>query len=311
MTHELFLWVRFMSTDFKLLDGIAAFVEVVSSGSFTNAANNSGHSTSYISKEITKLEKRLGVRLLNRTTRSIGLTAEGEAYYQQCCQIIEDAKSAELLMGGQQAEPQGVLRISCPTSIGLSRLSEVLPKFHELYPKIELEVDLSDHKVDLISEGFDLVIRASEKLDDSSLISRRFASFSAVTIASPAYLKKYGTPSHPREMVDHKAISYSNVKPTDVWHYIDEDGEQKSVPVKNSLVTNNSSLELAYCLAGKGITRLPLFCLSNEIQEGRLVTLFTDLPSKNIDVFLVYPTRKHLSSKVRAFIDFIVDELGD
>ena len=300
-----------MNADFKLLDGIAAFVEVVSCGSFTSAANNSGHSTSYISKEVTKLERRLGVRLLNRTTRSLGLTAEGEAYYQQCQQIVEDAKSAELLMGGQQIEPQGLLRISCPTSIGLSKLSDVLPKFTDLYPKIELEVDLSDHKVDLISEGYDLVIRASEKLDDSSLISRRFARFSSATLASPSYLKKYGTPSHPSELVNHKTISYTNVKPTDLWHYVDHDGENKSVPVKNVLVTNNSSLELAYCLAGKGITRLPMFCLNDEVEQGKLIKLFPDLPSRMIDVFLVYPTRKHLSSKVRKFIDFIVDELGE
>lgn len=300
-----------MAADFKLLDGITAFVEVVSSGSFTNAANNSGHSTSYISKEITKLEQRLGVRLLNRTTRSLGLTAEGEAYYQQCRQIVEDAVAAEQLMGGQQSEPQGLLRISCPVSLGLSRLSGILPKFSERYPKIELEVDLSDHKVDLISEGFDVVIRASQKLEDSSLISRRFARFPSATIAAPSYLSKHGTPSHPRELAEHTTIGYSNIKPTNAWYYIDHDGETKSVTVNNVVVTNNSSLELAYAVAGLGIVTLPKFCFSDEVETGKLVELFTDLPTTYIDVFLVYPTRKHLSSKVRAFIDFIVEELGE
>ncbi len=300
-----------MAADFKLLDGITAFVEVVSSGSFTNAANNSGHSTSYISKEITKLEQRLGVRLLNRTTRSLGLTAEGEAYYQQCQQIVEDALSAEQLMGGRQSEPQGLLKISCPASIGLSRLSKILPKFSEQYPKVELEVDLSDHKVDLISEGFDLVIRASKKLDDSSLISRRFARYPIATVASPEYIKKHGKPSHPSELSEHKTIGYSNVKPSDVWQYIDADNEVKTVNVNNVLVTNNSSLELAHAVAGQGVVSLPKFCFSDEIETGKLIELFTDLPKTYVDVFLVYPTRKHLSSKVRAFIDFIVEQLGE
>lgn len=300
-----------MASDFKLLDGIAAFVEVVSSGSFTNAANNSGHSTSYISKEITKLEQRLGVRLLNRTTRSLGLTAEGEAYYQQCSQIVDDAIAAEQLMGGKQSEPQGPLRISCPVSIGLSRLVNVLPKFTEKYPKIELEVDLSDHKVDLISEGFDIVIRASRKLDDSSLISRRFARFPAVSLASPEYLKRNGTPTHPSELADHKTIGYSNIKPSNVIGYTDTDGEHKTVTVNHVMMSNNSSLELAFAVAGQGIVRLPLFCLSNELETGKLVELFTDLPTSYVDLFLVYPTRKHLSSKVRAFIDFIVEEMGE
>lgn len=300
-----------MASDFKLLDGIAAFVEVVSSGSFTNAANNSGHSTSYISKEITKLEQRLGVRLLNRTTRSLGLTAEGQAYYQQCRQIVEDAVAAEQLMGGKQTEPQGPLRVSVPISFGLSKLGKVLPKFSERYPKIELEVDLSDHKVDLISEGFDVVIRASQKLDDSSLISRRFARYPIAALASPDYIKKHGKPSHPSELVDHATIGYSNVKPSNIWHYMDKDGEAKSVNVNHVMISNNSSLELAYAVAGLGITLLPKFCFSDEIETGKLVELFTDLPPTLVDVFLVYPTRKHLSSKVRAFIDFIVEEVGD
>lgn len=299
-----------MTADFKLLDGITAFVEVVASGSFTNAALNSGHSTSYISKEITKLEQRLGVRLLNRTTRSLGLTAEGQAYYQQCRQIVDDAIAAEQLMGGQQSEPQGLLRISCPVSIGLSKLNKILPKFSIMYPKVELEIDLSDHRVDLISEGFDLVLRASHKLDDSSLISRRVARYPSIAAASPDYLKRNGTPAHPSELTQHTTIGYSNVKSTDSWHYLDKDGENKSVTVKNVVVTNNSSIELAYAVAGLGVVTLPQFCFGDEIAKGELVELFTDLPTSYIDLCLVYPTRKHLSSKVRAFIDFIIDELG-
>ena len=241
----------------------------------------------------------------------MGLTAEGEAYYQQCRQIVEDAVAAEQLMGGKQTEPQGPLRVSMPISFGLSKLGQVLPKFSELYPKIELEVDLSDHKVDLISEGFDVVIRASQKLDDSSLISRRFARYPIAALASPEYIRKHGEPKHPNELTNHATIGYTNVKPNGVWHYTDADGESKSVNVSHLFISNNSSLELAYAVAGRGITLLPKFCFSDELETGKLVELFTDLPRTFVDVFLVYPTRKHLSSKVRAFIDFIVEEVGE
>ncbi|MBU2918126.1 LysR family transcriptional regulator [Psychrosphaera sp. F3M07] len=300
-----------MSASFKLLEGIVAFVEVVSNGSFTKAAEISGHSTSYISKEISKLEERLGIRLLNRTTRSLSLTPEGEVYYQQCQQIVNDAEQAEQFMTGQQQKPKGLLRVSCPVNIGLSKLRPVLAKFTSLYKGVQLELELTDRKVDMVAEGYDVVIRASVQLEDSSLISRRFMSSQAITVAAPSYLRKNGLPKKPSDLVHHQTISYAYIKQPKLWTYTDKDGRPTQVNVDSQVVTNSGEMNLALCIAGKGITRIPLFHLTDEIEKNMLVELFEDYPKIDIDVHLVYPSRKHMSSKVRSFIDFVIAELGD
>lgn len=300
-----------MSASFKLLEGIVAFVEVVSSGSFTKAAEASGHSTSYISKEITKLEERLGVRLLNRTTRSLSLTPEGEMYYQQCQQIVNDAEQAEQVMTGQQQKPKGLLRVSCPVNFGMSKLRPALAKFTSKYQDVKLELDLNDRKVDMVAEGYDVVIRASIQLEDSSLISRRFMTTEAITVAAPSYLQKNGLPKHPSDLVNHETISYGYLKQPKLWMYSEKDGQALQVNVDSQVVTNSGEMNLDLCIAGQGITRVPRFHLTDELEKNQLVELFEDYPKIVLDVYLVYPSRKHMSSKVRSFIDFIVSEFGD
>ncbi|WP_372880596.1 LysR family transcriptional regulator [Psychromonas sp.] len=295
----------------KLFDGIVIFVHVVKSGSFTLAADVSGHSTSYISKEVNKLEARLGVRLLHRTTRSLSLTPEGKLYFQLCQQIIEDADQAENAITGNQGEPQGRLRISSPISYGLSNLSPVLSRFTEKYQKIQLELELNDRKVDLISDGFDVVIRATQHLEDSSLISRRITQSEALVLASPGYLAKHGVPKHPYELSQHKIICYSNLKQPNIWLFQDHNGDSIQVHVKSQVLTNNSTLEIALAVADQGIFRVPRFALKDELETGTLVELFSDWPKPPIGVYMVYPSRKHMSAKVRSFIDFVMQELGD
>ncbi len=300
-----------MAFNAALFDGMVIFTEVVNSGSFTQAALNSSHSTSYISKEINKLEARLGIRLLHRTTRTLSLTPEGELYFQQCQQLIEDAQVAENAITGQQEKPQGRLKVSCPVSFGLSNLRPILSQFTEQYPEIVLELDLNDRKIDIVAEGYDVAIRASKQLDDSSLISRRIRRSYAVVIASPDYLQKHGTPKHPSELSQHKTISYSYIRQGNSWDLIDQDGQTIHIPIKSQVVTNNSYMELALCMAGQGITILPHFHLHDEVEQGKLVALFTDFPRLPIDIFMVYPSRKHMSAKVRCFLDFIMEHLGD
>jgi DNA-binding transcriptional LysR family regulator len=295
----------------NLFDGFVIFVELINHGSFTKTAAASGHSTSYISKEINKLEARVGIRLINRTTRKISLTTEGQLYFQQCLQIVDSAKQAQAALLGQQQEPTGTLKLSCPVSLGLSRLQSVLAEFMTAHPKIKIELELNDRQVDLVAEGFDLAIRASHKLDDSSLISRRFMRSKAVVIASPAYLAEYGTPLTPKELIDHKTISYSNIKHPDLWEFIDDKGHSAVVKVDSHVLTNSSEMEIALCLAGKGITQMPYFNLHGELEDGRLIELFPTYQKKLIDVYLVYPSRRHMSSKVRLFIDYVVKHLGD
>ena len=293
----------------QLLDGMVIFSEVVNCGSFTQAAQTSGHSTSFISKTINKLEARLGVRLLHRTTRSLSLTPEGQVYFEQCQQIINDAEQAETILSGRQLEPQGTLRISCPTVFGLSRMRPVFAGFMEKYPEVSLELDLSDHKVDMIAEGFDVLIRASQHQEDSSLISRHILRSHSVTIASPAYLQKYGTPKKPEDLIKHKLISYSNVPQTKLWQYQDKNNVIHNLKFINKVLTNSSEMEVSLCLAGQGITRLPLFNLKNEIETGALIELFKDFQRPVIDVHIMYPSRKHMSSKVRSFIDYVVETI--
>ncbi|KAB2826083.1 LysR family transcriptional regulator [Aliivibrio finisterrensis] len=300
-----------MAFNSALFDGMVIFSEVVTSGSFTQAALNSGHSTSYISKEIGKLEERLGVRLLHRTTRTLRLTPEGELYFQQCQQLIEDAQMAENAITGQQEKPKGRLKVSCPVGFALSRLRPILGKFTDLYPDITLELDLNDRKIDIVAEGFDVALRASHQLEDSSLISRRFLRSRAITIASPDYLKQHGAPLHPNELSEHKTIGYAYVKQGAVWDFVDKDNHPIAVPLQCQVITNNSFMELSLCLAGQGITRIPHFHLTDELETGRLVELFADYPELTIDIFMVYPSRKHMSAKVRCFMDFIFEHLGE
>jgi DNA-binding transcriptional LysR family regulator len=295
----------------SLLDGIAVFVQVVQSKSFVKAAEKLNHSTTYISKEVSKLETRLGVRLLHRTTRTLSLTAEGEVYYQQCQQIIEDALQVEGAISGRQQIPQGRLKLSCPVGLGVSSIRPILAEFMATYPKVTLDIDLNDHKIDLISDGFDIAIRAAVQLEDSSLISRRFMHSTSLTLASPQYLKTHGIPKHPDELVDHQMISYRNLKNPEVWQYITKKGQKIQTQVNSRVLCNNSEMMISLCLAGQGIIRMPLFNLREEVNTGKLVPIFEDFMPINIGVYLVYPSRKNMPAKVKCFIDFIVDKLGD
>ncbi|MEH6454293.1 MAG: LysR family transcriptional regulator [Psychromonas sp.] len=300
-----------MGFNAKLLDGLVIFVEVINAGSFTHAAKNTGHSTSYISKEINKLEERLGVRLINRTTRSISLTEAGLVYFQSCEQLINEAQQSEDAITGRQIEPQGLLSISMPIGFALAKIRPVLAEFIALYPKIKLDLEMNDRKVDLISDGFDLAIRGAEKLDDSSLICKRFMSCQALVVASADYLQAYGTPTHPSELVKHKTIVYSYIKNPNNWSFSTFDKQEIAVTVDSHVSSNSGEMQLALCLAGQGVSSIPDFYLTDEIEKGLLVELFTEYKKAHIDIFFVYPSRKHMPAKVRCFIEFIEQKLGE
>ncbi|MDP2609103.1 MULTISPECIES: LysR family transcriptional regulator [unclassified Oceanobacter] len=299
-----------MTYNAHLLDGIIIFAEVVSAGSFTRAADNTGHSTSYISKEIARLEERLGTRLLNRTTRSQHLTAEGRLYYQQCQQIIADVSNAQNALMGQQQQPAGTLKVSCPVSFGMAQMRGIFSDFLQHYPQVGLEIDFNNLKVDIVADGFDVVIRATPQLEDSSLISRRVMRSRAVTLAAPSYLQQYGTPQRPEELAEHHCITYSGLKTPRLWHYRNQYGKDIQVEVNSRVSSNSSEMEISLCLAGHGIVCMPSFLFTNEISSGRLIELFTDYQPMVIDIYLIYPSRKHMSAKVRCFIDFVAGRLA-
>ncbi len=299
-----------MSYTPNLLDGIVIFNEVVNAGSFTQAADNTGHSTSYISKEISRLEERLGVRLLNRTTRSLHLTPEGELYHQQCQQIIADASEAQNALMGLQLQPTGTLRISCPTSFAVARMQELLSGFLQLYPQVSLDINMDNRKVDVISEGYDVVIRATPQLESSSLISRRVMRARAITVASPEYLQLHGTPTRPEELSDHHCITYSYLKNPRLWSYRNQYGMEVETDVNSRISLNSSEMQMALCLAGHGIARMPSFLFTDQIERGLLVELFPDYQLSVIDIYLIYPSRKHMAAKVRCFIDYVAEQMA-
>ncbi|MGB1092114.1 MAG: substrate binding domain-containing protein, partial [Oceanobacter sp.] len=223
------------------------------------------------------------------------------------------AKETQNALMGQQLQPTGHLRISCPASFGLAQMQDIFAEFLETYPKVSLELDLNNRKVDMIAEGFDVVVRATPQLEDSSLISRWVMRSRAITLASPSYLERHGVPEHPEDLAEikgkHHCITYSYLKNPKQWHYKNRFGKEALIDVNSRISSNSSEMELSLCMAGHGIARMPSFLFTNEIENGQLIELFPDYQPLHIDIYLIYPSRKHMSAKVRCFIDFVVEKM--
>lgn len=293
----------------NLLDGMAVFVAVINAGSFTAAALSLGRSTSYVSKEVTRLENRLGSRLLNRTTRTISLTDAGRAYYERSSQIVIDAENAERSINQLQETPSGLLRINAPASFSSKYLFDVFAQFMQRYPEVKLEIELNDRIIDVVAEGYDVVIRVGE-IKDSNLVARKLTSSKVVTVASPDYLKRKGIPQRVDDLTLHDCITYSLLPLPSQWSFY-KDGVRSSISVEPRAVCNTSALEVAMVLNGIGITRLPLFTCEQEVERGDLKIIFEDYEQMKLDVYAVYPHRQFLTAKVRAFVDFVVESFVD
>lgn len=287
-----------------LFEGIAVFVGVIKAGSFTSAAEKMGHSTSFISKTMTKLEKRLATRLLNRTTRTISLTDSGRAYYERCSQIVIDAENALRAINHLQESPRGILKVNAPVNFGSLYLLDLLPKFMSLYPEINLELEFNDRMIDVVAEGVDVVIRVGAN-KDSNLVARRFTQSRGVIVASPDYLAKHGIPIEAHELKQHNCIVYSIMPNPTIWDF-EKNKIHTRVKVRSRVLCNSAEIELSMAVQGVGITRLPLFSCESEIKQGNLIELFSDYDHPQLDVYAVYPHRQYLTAKVRAFIDFLV-----
>nr|WP_070961078.1 LysR family transcriptional regulator [Hyphomonas sp. Mor2] len=299
-----------MTHNSTLLDGMVIFATVVEAGAFGAAGKRLGHSASHISKSVAALEQRLGVRLLNRTTRSVSLTDDGRAYYERCRIILDVAEEATSVAEQRHAQPTGRLRLTAPVSFGLSHLSEILPKFMDRYPDVTLDVELNDRMVDLVAEGFDLAIRVGD-LGPSSLISTRLARTRGVIVAAPSYWDQHGRPETPVDLKRHACISYSNLDTPNKWTFATPSGEIETVTVPVNALCNSAELETALAAAGRGVTRLPAFTCKRELAAGELEIVLEDYENAPIGIFAVYPHRAHLSIKVRAMVDFLKLELSD
>ncbi len=296
-----------MASNSDLFDGMAIFCEVVEANGFAAAAASTGHSASHVSKAVARLEARMGVRLLNRTTRRLSLTDVGRTYYDQARQIVDDARTVRDRIMNIGEKPVGLLRVSAPVSFSQTHINRWLPEFMLAYPDLRIDIEISDRMVDIVAEGFDVVIRAS-RLDDTSLIARKLTTTRLMTVAAPDYLRRRGTPVTPHELSGHTLIDFSYRKMSGSWEYRGPKGRSLTVAITPTLVCNSAETELAAAVAGAGITRLPSMACEAELKSGELVPILTDFEEPPIGVYALYPSRAHLAPKVRAFVDFLVEK---
>jgi DNA-binding transcriptional LysR family regulator len=287
-----------------------AFVRVVDSGGFSAAARELDLTPSALSKLVTRLESRLGVRLLTRTTRHLQLTTEGGAFYTRSRSILAalDEAEAEVIEAG--ANPRGLLRLHCGTSFGTYQLSPVLPRFLEQYPGVDLELTISDQPPEMIGECSDLAIRKG-KLEDSSLIARRICDIERVICAAPAYLEKHGIPRQPEDLLSHNCLWITRLPALRRWPFTAH-GSVRTINVSGNVAANNAGTVLQLALAGVGITRLTDLTVGAALQSGRLVRILTDCHYvEPIPLHAIYAGSLRAAPKVRAMVDFLLEEFGN
>jgi len=282
---------------------LEAFLVVVEEGSFTAAGRRLGVTTSYASKLVGRLEDRLGVRLLQRTTRQLTLTEPGRTYFERCSEAMKALKDAETAATELQTSPQGRLRISMPTAFAVSYLAAPLAEWKARYPGLTVEAVLADRKVDILAEGFDLAVRVGE-LSDSSLVVRRLASVDRTVCASPRYLERRGTPKQPEELASHDCLLYAYHAVPTVWRLKGPEREAV-VEVSGTLVSNHAEILVAAACQGLGLIFTPLFLTAPSLRAGRLSPVLPEWRYP-LTISAVFPDARHVPAKVRIFIDFLV-----
>jgi DNA-binding transcriptional LysR family regulator len=289
------------------LQEITVFAKIVGTGSLSAAARDLGMSPAVVSRRLAALEARLGVRLVNRTTRSLHLTDEGAAYYETCSRVISDIEEADAAVSAGRADPRGILRVALPASFGHQHVAPLVPRFAERYPDVQLALSLSDRTVNVVEEGFDLAIRIAD-LADSSLAARKLAPNRRVVCASPAYLRRYGTPRTPEDLVKHNCLA------TDFamnWDYRDPEGKPGSVRVAGRYACDNWEVLREWALAGLGVALKSTWDVRRHLEDGSLVSLLPGYTfATDVAIYAVYPHRRHLPAKTRAFIEFLAESFG-
>ncbi|MEQ8357535.1 MAG: LysR family transcriptional regulator [Kiloniellaceae bacterium] len=292
------------------IEGLPVFVRTVREGSFSAAARALDLTPSAVSKQIGRLEDRLAVRLFNRTTRRLNLTEEGAAFYERASRILADLEDAAEAVSSLKAVPRGRLRVTMPTAFGILHLLPALPGYLDRHPEVTLEIDLNDRFVNMIEEGFDLALRIGD-LEDSSLIGRRLAANRRVMAAAPSYLAGRTAPASTADLAEHNCLIYTYRAQRHDWHLTDDKGRQSVVTVKGNLETNNPMMLRASALAGLGVALLPLWIIGPDIKAGRLVQLLPDYHWPDSAIHAVYPPGRHLSAKVRSFVDFLIAQFAE
>lgn len=289
-------------------DEMRAFAAVVDAGSFVGAAEGLGMSKAAVSRHVGRLEARLGVRLLQRTTRKLSLTAEGGIFHARCVELLAELEASEAEITSRSGHAAGVVRVNAPVTFGIRHLADLWGRFQAAHPRVTLDVTLSDRVVDVVDEGYDLAIRIA-RLPSSALISRRLSSTRLVLCAAPAYLAHHGTPEHPAELADHAVWAYSYFAPGDEWPFEGPDGPE-TARIRPVVRSNNGDTCRAGALQGQCIVLQPSFLVGPDLEAGDLVELMPEYRSIELGIHAVYPSRKHLPPKVRLLIDFLVESFA-
>ena len=285
------------------------FVGIVEAGSITGAAARLGLPKSAVSRRLAELEAHLGASLIQRTTRRLNLTDSGRDFYDRCVAILADLDEAESAVSHSQGELKGRIKVALPLSFGLMHLAPLIQAFMTLHPEVRFELDFNDRQIDLMQEGFDLAIRIAT-LEDSSLIARRLAPIRHVLCASPGYLKKYGTPRAAADLTKHVCIAYSNERDPGLWTYHGPDGRAGSVRVQVRLASSSGEFNMRAAIADEGLLLLPSFYVHEALRDRLLVKVLEDHGWPELSAYAVYPPTRHVSRRVRAFIDFLVERMA-
>ncbi len=294
------------------MDSVSAmeiFVRVVQAGSFSAAARDLDLTPSAVSKQISRLEDRLGARLMNRTTRQLSLTEVGAAFHERANRILADVAEAERAVADLHGAPRGTLKLNLPQSFGRRYVVPMIPDFMAANPELRIDVTLNDRFVDLIDEGVDLAVRIGE-LSDSSLIARRLAPNRRIVCGAPAYFEKHGKPARPAELVGHNCLVYTYRASRNDWRLICPDGSDEVVTVSGNLEANEAEALYSFMLDGLGLCLLPLWLVGPDLEAGRLKQACPGYHAPDSAISAVYPPGRHLSPKVRAFVDFLVERFA-
>lgn len=290
------------------LERMAIFAAVVEARGFSEAARRLGLSKSVVSKQVTRLEKNVGARLLHRTTRSMSLTEAGAVFYEHCARIVEEQAQARLAVGRFHAGPRGTLRIAASVAFGTLHIAPALPDFLARHPEIRVDMVIGDRLVDLADEGFDVAVRIVAE-PGPNLVARRLAPVNRKICATAAYFRRHGTPRTPADLARHNCLTYTHSNPRDLWRLRGPDGDIE-VPATGNLRLNDDEALSAAVLGGLGVALLPTFIVGRDLQAGRLRAVLSGYVPAERHIYAAWLPTRHLPAKVRAFVDFLRERFG-
>lgn len=286
------------------------FADVVEHGSFSATARVLGLTPSAVSKRIADLEDRLGIRLLNRSTRHISLTEEGRSFHIRCAEISSRVRAAEALGLSMGDQPKGTLRVASTVAFGKAKVLPLLPEFLAEHSDVRVHLDMTDRPIDLSTASYDMAIRFSEQIEDKSLVARKLISNRRIICAAPSYLDANGMPSQPNELKAHNCLTVSTVDHWNDWHF-EQEGQKFSLHVSGNFEASSADAVYYATLAGLGIARLSAYLVAEDLRQGRLVHLLPDHAVETSDILIVFSERRNLSPKVRVFVDYLAAKFAD